>query len=540
MGAPMDSLCFPPSRLPHSTKLFIAYLEDFSRVKHFYPRAPELAAAIDDARSIPRQSSPRSKACRVLRRQNEALGAGPKVSRSLDALESGAVAVVTGQQVGLFTGPSYSLYKALTAVRVARELSKAGVPAVPVFWLATEDHDLAEVSHCSWFSGHSLLRFGLNPPGSEGRPVGAVPLGPEVSSLVELAANALEGEAARDIEADLRECYGPRESFGSAFGRLLSRLFRDEGLIVLDPMDQDLHGLAADTYRRALVDHQELAAALLRRNRELENAGFHAQVKVSEQSTLLFLVEQGRRLPLRVRNGRFTAGEAVYVESDLLKRLEADPQAFSANALLRSVVQDSILPTAAYIAGPAEIVYFAQSSVLYEHLSVKMPVVLPRASFTLVEPPARKLLVRYGLKIEDVWAGRQHLRRRMEAQHLPKSLSTTFDRTEKELSRSLAKLEKRLATLDRTLVGAAATAGRKMSYQLDKLRRKAGRAHDFRKGVLDSHEQLLLDSLYPDRALQERSHCLLPYLARHGLSLLEELQRRMHLESFQHQALFLD
>ncbi len=540
MGAPMDCTCFRPSQLPHSTKLFAAYVEDFPRVHRFYPRPPELAAAVKDAKTLPSQPFPRAELCRVLRRQNDAFGAGAKVFESLDALESGAVAVVTGQQVGLFTGPCYSLYKALTAIQVAQKIRDAGATAVPVFWLATEDHDLAEVAHCSWFSGRGLLRLALEPREAEGRPVGAVSLGPEIISLVDQVADALEGEAAAEVEAFLRDCYGPRDTFGTAFGKLLSRLFSDAGLVVLDPMDEQLHKLAAGIYRSALTQHQTLTEALVKRNRELESGGFHAQVKVSGRSTLLFLIEQGKRLPIRVRNGRFTAGDSSYNESELLARLETEPQAFSANALLRSVVQDSLLPTVAYIAGPAEIAYFAQSSVLYDRILGRMPMILPRAGFTLVERPVKKLLDRYGLKIEDIWAGRQQIRRRMEAQFLPKSLTRHFDGAQKELARSLARLEKSLAKLDRTLVGAAEAGRRKMTYQLEKLRRKAGRAYDFRKGVLDSHEKMLLDALYPDRALQERSHCLLPYLARHGLSLLEKLQRHIHAESFQHQVLFLD
>ncbi len=463
MGAPMDCTCFRPSQLPHSTKLFAAYVEEFSRVKGFYSSPPELSAALKEAKALSGHSFPRVEVCRVLRRQNEAFGAGAKVFESLDALESGAVAVVTGQQVGLFSGPCYSLYKALTAIRVARDISKAGVPAVPVFWLATEDHDLAEVAHCSWLSSRTLLRLTLEPPDAKGRPVGAITLGTGISSLVDQAADALEGEAAEEIQALLRDCYAPQETFGSAFGKLVARLFGDAGLVVLDPMDEQLHKLAAATYRKALTQHQTLTEALVRRNRALDTSGFHAQVRVSERSTLLFLIERGKRLPLRVRNGRFTAGDASYSESDLLRRLETEPQAFSANALLRSMVQDSLLPTVAYIAGPAEIAYFAQSSVLYERLLGRMPVILPRAGFTLIERPGKKLLERYGLHVEDVWTGRQQIRRRLEAQFLPKSLATQFDRAQKELGRSLSRLEKSLVRLDGTLVGAAETARRRLS-----------------------------------------------------------------------------
>jgi bacillithiol synthase len=537
----MDFQTIPFSKLPQQSRLFVRYVEDFPRVKRFYAHPPALSAVQRVARKLRFPVERRREVAGVLREQNLAYGASAETIVNVDRLEQGAAVVVTGQQVGLFGGPAYSIYKALTAVKAARELTRSGVSAVPIFWLATEDHDFAEVNHCDWLSGRSLLRLELDSPGAGGRPVGNIPLGEGIAALVDQATAALEGEAAGEVETWMRECYRPEETYGSAFARLLARVFGEHGLILLDPMDERFHRIAAGVYRRALSEHESLTRELLARNRELEQAGYHAQVKVSEQSTLLFLMQEGKRAPVRALNGKFVAGGESFGEFELVERAAADPTRFSPNALLRSLVQDPLLPTACMIVGPAEVAYYAQSSVLYRHFQQNMPVILPRASFTLMERPVRKLLERYGFRVEDVWAGRQGVRRRMEAQALPAAMVRNFDQSAAELAHLLDRLGKLVGKLDKTLIGAADSARRKMTYQLEKLRRKAGRASDLRQGVLAEHERRLFDSLFPEHALQERSLCFLPFLARHGRALVDELMKRTSFQGkARHQVLFFD
>jgi uncharacterized protein YllA (UPF0747 family) len=281
-----------------------------------------------------------------------------------------------------------------------------------------------------------------------------------------------------------------------------------------------------------------LTSALLARGKELEKAGFHAQVKVTARSTLLFYEVEGQRQALRQNGSQLAAGTAQVSEGELRASLDASPESFSANALLRPVVQDSILPTAAYIGGSAEIAYLAQSQVIYERLLRRMPAVLPRAGFTLVDAHAAKLLSRYGLSVREVMAGRQGVRRKMEHAALPPGLVRQFDKGEKELTALLRKLRAPLRKLDRTLEGALDTAERKMLYQFLKLRGKAGRAENQRTGVLDRHEQTLVEMLYPHHAPQERAHSLLPWLARFGPTLLDELASRAR-GGGQHQVLSL-
>jgi uncharacterized protein YllA (UPF0747 family) len=264
---------------------------------------------------------------------------------------------------------------------------------------------------------------------------------------------------------------------------------------------------------------------LLQRGRDLDRAGFAAQVKVTSRSTLLFRMEQGVRQVVTASAGKFQAGEKTWAREQFVHLTHAEPENFSPNALFRPVVQDYLLPTAAYIGGPAEISYFAQSEVVYRHLLGRMPVMLPRAGFTLVDAKASKLLRRYGLTVENVWAGAQGLRHTMERQAVPNSLSKKFDRNQKQIAKMLAQLGKQIEKLDPTLKGTVERARKRIEFHIEKLRRKAGRAQDQKAGLIAGHEQYLEALLHPHKALQSRELCLLPFLARWGAGGLGELQK---------------
>src|SRR5579859_5359433 len=184
----MGCVSIPFRRLPHQPKLFVRLIDDFPSVKQFYAHPPNLEAVKQGAASLDHPAERRREVAAILREQNSAWGASAATRSHLERLERGAVAVVSGQQVGLFGGPAYAVYKALTAIRVAEELSQAGIPAVPIFWMATEDHDLDEVRHVSWFDSGKLVKFELPADASAaGRPVGHVQLGPAILENVKNA-----------------------------------------------------------------------------------------------------------------------------------------------------------------------------------------------------------------------------------------------------------------------------------------------------------------------------------------------------------------
>ncbi len=535
----MECHCLPPAELPHTTLLYSTYLNDFSRVSEFYVHPPDVNGISRAAKEIHLEDSIRHSVVEVLRKQNATFGGDSETSRNLDRLQKGAATVVTGQQVGLLGGPAFCVYKALTAIRLAKELTANGTDAVPIFWLATEDHDLAEIDHAFFGARGALERFDLGIPGAEGRRVGEIPLGEAIREISSRAREMLEGAAAEDVARWISQSYRPEETFGSAFAKLMTRIFAGRGLIFLDPLSPELHQLSAQTMLRALKEHQALAKELVARSTALGHAGFHAQVKVTENSTLVFRIVDGQRVAIRPRNGGFAAGNIQESFEETWKAVEDHPEQFSANALLRPVIQDTLLPTFAYIGGPAEIAYHAQTSVVYKRLLGRAPAILPRAGFTLVAPHVANLLKKYNVDVRDVFAGRQKLRPLMEAEVLPRELTERFAEGEKKLQGLLEDLRGPLAKLDQTLAGALDTAAEKMLYQFNGVRSKAGRAEGFRTGVLDSHEREITSLLLPNNELQERSLSLLPFLAAQGRELLDRLDEHVKMATGEHCILYL-
>jgi len=545
----MEHDCLKPAELPRLSRLYSTFLSSPKKLSDFYEHQPSLSGVRRAVRELKQGNARfpgemRATVTEILRAQNSEFAGNAlpeSIARNLDQLKRGAVAIVTGQQVGLFGGPAYTFYKALSALKVAAQLRKEGIAAVPIFWMASEDHDLDEVNHVVWPGESGLDRiewFGASGEPSatnaEGPSVGRIAFGPEITTLVARAVEALGGASADEIGEILSTAYRPNETFGTAFAKLMMALFGKQGLILLDPMDAKLYRLAAPLMRRALEEHGELTAALLAQDKRLEKAGYHAQVKVTERSTLLFATVGGKRIALRSRNGGFIAGIQEYSATELRAAIEAHPEEFSPNSLLRPVVQDTLLPTAVYIAGPAEIAYFAQNRVLYQRLLQRAPVILPRSSFTIIEPPIERLLKRYALKFGDVLLGPQHLRATMERKNIPASLSRKMAADQEKLLALLEGIRKPLAKLDPTLEGALDNAKKKMLYQFNKLSGKSGRAVDFRNGVLTRHEKTILHALLPGHDLQERSLSLLPFLSRNGLTLFDQLGKNAGLGAAAH------
>jgi len=521
----MDCRALLPNELPHASKLIRDFVQDFSRLQNFYQHKPELQSAEAYARQLQFPAERRKQIAAILREENLALGSGPETEKNLQRLENGAFAVISGQQVGLFGGPAYSFYKALTAIESARELSLSGIDAVPIFWMATEDHDVDEVRHATWFHEGKLQNLILPAPKEEGRPVGQVKLGAEVEALLWEIEGSFAVPGGVELFEILRSCYSPDETYGSAFGKLFARLFSPHGLILLDPLNPKLHTLAVPILHDALERRDELTEALLERDKQLERAGYAPQVKVTSKSTLLFALHDGKREVISAGNGKFTFGDKSVARAELLREVAARPEAFSPNALLRPVMQDYLLPTAAFYGGPAEIAYFAQSEVLYRKLLGHMPVLLPRADYTLVDPKAVRILGKYKLKVEDAWQGSQTLLQKMYAANVPKKLAKSFDKSLGQIEKNIENLHKSIRAVDPTIQGTIARAEKRIRYQVEKLRTKTGAALDRHDKVITQHAHFLENLLYPHKGLQSRDLSFLPFLLRLGSDGLGELQR---------------
>ena len=538
----MKSECLSFPQIPHTTRLFADFLSDYPKVQQFYPRTAHFNQWLKEEAAAVRYGSDRRRAvAAILERQNRSWGASEKTQQNIDRLHNGALAAVTGQQVGLFGGPAFSIYKALTAVKLAQTAAENGIDCVPVFWLATTDHDLAEINHVFVPGPDAALQeLAVSTQGVTDAPVGTIKFGGEIEAAVESAATFL-GDS--EILTALRESYRPGETFGSAFARLFTKLFADWGVILLDASDPELHRVAEPIYRAAIERAAELDDALLARGKELETAGYHQQVKVTPSSTLLFTLHNGARVPVHRRlNGtsmEFLIGEENVSQEELLKRISTAPQDFSPNVLLRPIVQDHLLPTIAYTGGSAEVAYFAQGAVVYEKLLGRITSVIPRFSATLIEPKPRTLLDRYGLGLPDLFQGPGPLRELLAARALPVELQSAFDSATFSLEKSLAPIRTALEKLDKTLVDAADNAASKMQHQLESLRARAARAELRQSEVLDRKAAFLSNTLYPNKVLQEREIGGIYFVSRYGADLLRTLYDSIHPDCLDHQVISL-
>jgi len=524
--------CYPISLLPRQSRLFLDYTSSHEPIAPFFVSTPWSHAWKD---AVPAQDEDRRSAMAdALREQNQSWGAGAKTLENIERLRNGAGAVVTGQQVALFGGPLFTILKAATIIERARA---AG--AVPVFWLATEDHDLAEADHVTLPSRHALHTLRLEREEAHaGQPVGPLQLGAQVTAVLDRAAELIGGTPEFDL---LAASYAPDATFASAFARLVAGIFADYGLVVIDASTRAFHALGAPVLRYAIEHAEALETVLHQRDLLLAERGYHAQVLVATGSSLLFLIdENGARVPLRRKNGTWLAGKATYSTQDLLRILEETPERLSPNALLRPVFQDLVLPTMAYIGGPAEVAYFAQSRVVYEAILGRTTPVFPRLSATLIEPAMAKVMAQHELSLTDILEGHpDELAHRLGARAIPiegkKRLAATGNALDAELEALLAWTQ----SLDAGLARAAGVAASKMRYQMNRLRRLAANYQLQREASIRRHVDTLSFNLFPDRHPQERVIGGIAYLSRYGGALIETLVEQASQDCPGHKAIWL-
>ena len=523
----MSTECYPITVLPHVTQLYRDYIAmpDGAAVNRWYGANPfgpagtwMLRSAVAD---VPRD---RESLADALRAQSVAFGAGPLALKNIERLRAGARAVVTGQQVGLFGGPLLTLLKAATAIARAAEATAAtGVEHVPVFWLATEDHDLEEVDQVSLLTKTNVEKLTAGLKTSVPVEVGGVELGAGIEAVLDHVSELL-GYA--PICDDLREFYTAQATLGGAFARLMTRVFAAHGLIVMDAAGREFHALGRRALRAAIERAAEFEEALLARSRELEREGYHAQVLVKANSSLLFLIDQatGERFALRrLPEGSWKAGNKTYSTADLLAILENAPERISPNALLRPVFQDAILPTAAYVGGPAEIAYFAQSAVLYERILGRITPVLPRLSATLIEPAIGEVMARHEVSLPDAMTASESLAQRLGARAMPIEAKRKLAAVGNAMDAELGALTEYLAGMDESLGRSAKVSASKMRYQMNRLRRMAATFELQKEASLRKHADALTLNLFPDAHPQERLIGGVWFLARYGESLIDRL-----------------
>ena len=448
-----------------------------------------------------------------------------------------SVAVVTGQQAGLFGGPHFTLLKALTALRLAERVGREhGVPAAAVFWIDAEDHDWEEVRSCAVLD-HELARHIVSlgrPDGAGTRPIAGIALDESIDAALASLARLLPAtDASSDLFGALRNAYSAGRGMAEAFGRWLEGVLGDRGLVVYDASDPAAKPLARDVFAREIEEPGVTARLAAEAGDALGGLGYHAQVAPQEHVAALFLLDGGRQ-PIRAAGDHFLAGEAEVAGRTLRARACAHPEDFSPNVLLRPVVQDTLFPTVAYVAGPNELAYLGQLKGVYERFGVPMPLVVLRSSATLVDSAAMRFLNRYPFPFERLQSGDESLLNHLLASHLPPSVEQALEGASVAIDGRMTALIEAVPAIDPTLEGAARSTLGRMQHDLRSLQAKIIHAAKRRDETLRRQFHRTRSQAFPEGIPQERGVGFVYFLNQYGPALVGRLLEDLPLDPGRH------
>lgn len=478
----------------------------------------------------------------LLLRQNSRFGGGEVQRREIEKLRSPrCVAVVTGQQPGLFTGPLYTVYKALGAIVFAEQQQRLfpEYQFVPLFWIEGEDHDYDESAHASVVAGNRLVDVREEPYRVlPDQMVGSCAFGPGIAETVNRFVELLPDSPHRERVAEIiRECYAPGMTFEIGFASMMLRLFEGMPLVMLSSQDPEFKRLSAPVFMRELMTAPASSYAVVAQSSRLELLGYPAQAK-PRTVNLYYVNQHGQRQKIEQHgDGLFSMvpDRQRYSRHQMVELASDHPERFSPNVILRPIVQDSVLPTFATIAGPGEVGYLAQCRGAYEHFGLSMPFVVPRGSFTLVEPRVGRLMERLVQVSGRAGVSRRHiyqavfrdlpqLRRNAVGIAENPMLEGLFAETRNRVRMALEELAPVLSKIDPTLdplLGASTAQAEKLVRHLEEKAWKASRR---------KHEELLEQisraemALFPDGLPQERVVNVAWFLCREGLGLIKTLK----------------
>lgn len=451
-------------------------------------------------------------------------------------VREGGYFVTTGQQAGLLTGPLYTIYKALSAVRLARALEPVlEKPVAPVFWVASSDHDWNEVNHIRVLDVENRLHRLELVEAPDAVPVSMArhPVGPGIADVLRRLTELLPpSEFVEPLLARIREAYRPERTMAEAYADLLGELLGPFDVLLVDPSHAEVAALAAPLLRAEIQNAAEHERRLERQTARLVAAGYHGQVGVGDGAVNVAyedkegrqrLVRDGDSFVLRRTKRRLT-------EDELLARLETTPERFSATVLLRPVVESALFPTVAYVAGPSELCYFAQMGCLFKAHAIEMPLVFPRFSVTLVERKVRKVMDKFGLSVEDFRQPARELAARIVRDELPAEVDATVSALRRQLDEGYAALVAATKSIDPTLKGPLTAAKNTSHVALREAEKKIlARLKDQRATTVEQLEKAAAN-LAPEGAPQERVLNPVQYLARYGPELLSAVAEALRVE----------
>jgi bacillithiol synthase len=526
-------------RFPWIRPLAGDYAHNYERIEGLYAGNPVDSGAwreaVRRAQAHPRN---RSQLVEVLQAQQQHRKA-PAESRAAAArlADHTSVAVVTGQQAGVFGGPMYTLLKAISALQLARRTEREqGVPALAIFWVEAEDHDWEEVRSCTVldaeFQPRTVTLAELEGAGE--LPVAKLQLDAGVEQAIADLASALPSTEFTPAVLDaVRAAWAPGRGLACAFASWIETLLGPYGLVVFESADPAAKPLVGDLFARELAAPGRTAALAAKAGEALAARGHAPQVISQPDSVSLFSLDPVRR-SIRRQGDQLAIGDETHSVESVARTASERPAAFSPNVLLRPIVQDTLFPTICYVAGPSELAYLGQLREVYEQFGVPMPLMFPRATATLLDSGAARFLAKYGVPFEDLRTPDESALNRLLESQLPASVEQSLRDASSSTEEAMARVIKALPQLDPTLEGAAKTTLGKMEHELRSLHSKVIHAAKKRDETLRRQFTRAQAQAFPHGHPQERTLAVVYFLNKYGPGLVDLLLDELPIDMGQH------
>lgn len=536
------------SDIPGHQKIFLDYLYNFNNVKDFYnsnfnnkEEYLKKFKAVSESRNNSRQDLNE-----ILTDQYKNFDPSKKTSENILSLKSDkTLAVVTGQQLGIIGGPLYTFYKIITAIKLSRHLSERydDYNFVPVFWLEGDDHDFDEIRSVNLISeNNSLTKISYNDtiPDEEDRgSVGQLKINDSINSFFQEIDEELRNtEFKEDLISKLKNFYSIGKTFKESFKELIFWLFDEEGLIIFDPQDAKVKNLLKPVFKKEINNFRQHSEKLVSVSAKLEEL-YHTQVKVRPVN-LFYSNNDGRYLIEPVENEfRLKRKRIKFTKEELINKIDAEPENFSPNVLLRPICQDFILPTAFYVGGPSEVAYFAQINPLYNFFDITHPIIYPRSSVTILEKNINSIIDKYNLEINDVFEDPEKLKEKVLKSISDIVLDDIFNRSQNQIEIAFDQLKEKLFEFDKTISDASKKYKQKIFHYLDELKGKALESQKKKYEITLRQLDKVSNSIFPNSNLQERELNFIYFAHKYGMDVLKRIFNEIEINKFKHQIIIL-
>ena len=518
---------YPFRKLPFS-KLFQTYISDFDQLSDYFSTNPFDTQELQQKISSYAFSGDREQTVQILQQFNDRFDVDEATQKNIKRLKkSDALVIVTGQQLGLYGGPLYTVLKTISTIHIARKMERIfDRPVIPVFWLADEDHDYEEIRHVQLLNNNDeeeVVEFSL-PPKNDHLPTVAEMQLPEELSLVRdrIKEAIYDTDFSEDLWSLLDQAFGPGKSFLQAFGTFISSLFSRHGLVLAGSNTEQVKSLTGNIFRKSITKADEIRDCLQEQSRQVAD-NYHQQVTLYDSNLFYLDEESGRTKISRNGDGWKTDAGQEWATAQLVASIDEEPSRFSPNVFLRPLVQDMLLPTLGFVAGPGETAYYAQMKTMYECFDLEMPVIFPRLSATVIEPAIDRIFNElpfefheYGNRIED-----------LESEFVDRTdqhdIEAIFSDWKQKVQKLADPKTEVISDIDPTLEGAAGKATSAYFGELDKLKGKVYRAVKQQEQTQLKRIRRIKANLFPEDGLQEREVAGIFFMNKYGVDLWDKV-----------------